>query len=326
MGIYMRWLLMLMLGLLSATICFGASAPNSGYAYITNQLEDTVSVIAIPSGEVVATIDVAANPAPISICGKTALVTSADAQQITLINLNTHETRQMTLGKGPFGVDCDAQTAYIGDWFTHQVYPLTLENASVQAPIAVGKAPSGVLLNAKSERLYVANRDDDTLSVLDLSTGKTLATLTTGDAPYGLVLNEQKNQLYVINVRSSDVTVIDTRQLKVIEQWPVGEWPYCGIINQDGSRLYVTNQEDATLSVLDTRDGKTLQTLEISEVPEGIDITEDQRYIVTVGWESGVIDIIDAATLERVRQQKAGKGSRSFGRFITTNIPPLEAQ
>ncbi len=315
-----------MLGLLPAAICLSApaplSAPPSGYAYITNQLDDSISVIAIPSGELISSIAVAPNPAPIAICGDTAIVTSADAHQITLINLKTLEARQMDFAKGPFGIDCDDQTAYIGDWFTHQVHPLALNDVKTQPSITVGHSPSGVLLNRGQQRLYVANRDDDTLSVIDISNQQVIATLATGDAPYGLALNPANNQLYVINVRSSDVTVIDTRQLKVIARWPVGEWPYCGIVNQDGSRLYVTNQEDATLSVLDTRTGKTLRTVAISEVPEGIDITADQRYIVTVGWESGTIDIIDAATLKLIRQQKAGKGSRSFGRFITA-IQPL---
>lgn len=319
----MNSVLWLMLSLFPAVV---VAAPISGYAYITNQLADSVSVITIPDGEVLATIAVASNPAPIALCGETAVITSADAHQITLMNLKTLKTEQFDFGQGPFGVDCDEHTAYIGDWFSHQVYSLDLGSRSGLMPVSVGHAPSGVLLNKASQQLYVANRDDDTLSVIDLKTRQVIATLTTGDAPYGLVLNPAKNQLYVINVRSSDVTVIDTLKLEVITHWSVGEWPYCGIVNQEGNRLYVTNQEDATLSVLDTSSGETLHTLEISEVPEGIDITPDQRYIVTVGWESGMIDIIDAETLQLVRQQKAGKGSRSFGRFITAVKPLMESE
>lgn len=313
-----------MLGMLPASIVMGVSVPVSGYAYITNQLADSVSVITIPGGELVTTIVVASNPAPIALCGETAVVTSADAHQITLINLKTLKTRIMDFGKGPFGVDCDERTAYIGDWFTHKVYPFALDLSSQVEPITVGHVPSGVLLDKARQRLYVANRDDDTLSVIDLSSGQLVKTLATGDAPYGLVLNPARNQLYVINVRSSDVTVINTQRLEVVTQWQVGEWPYCGVVTQDGSRLYVTNQEDATLSVLDTSSGKPVQTIEISEVPEGIDITPDQRYIVTVGWESGVIDIIDASTMRLVRRVKAGKGSRSFGHFITSVKPLME--
>lgn len=322
-------IVMLFVGLVFAPFALAVSTPISGYAYITNQLDDTVSVITIPGGELIASLTVSANPAAITICGTRAIVSSTDAHQITLIDLETHATQIIDFGDGPFGVDCDEDTAYIGDWFTHQVYSLALEDdiSKVKAmPIAVGKAPAGVLLNTQQQHLYVANRDDDTLSVVDLTSGNVIATLATGDAPYGLALNPVRNELYVINVRSSDVTVIDITELKVIAHWEVGEWPYCGIVNHDGSRLYVTNQEDATLSMLDTETGETLHTIEISEVPEGVDITPDQRFIVTVGWESGTIDIIDAATLKTVRQQKAGKGSRSFGRFITPTQPMVDAQ
>lgn len=322
----MNRVFVLLLGVFFATTCIGAALPISGYAYITNQLDSSISVIEIPGGKVTAKLETAPNPAPIAICGATAIATSADAHQITLINLITLETEQMDLGSGPFGIDCDQDTAYISDWFTHQVYPFDITKAQALPPLSVGHAPAGVLLNIAQQHLYVANRDDDTISVIDLQTRQDIATLPTGDAPYGLVLNPGLHHLYVINVRSSDVTVIDTRKLEVITQWPVGEWPYCGIVNQQGDLLYVTNQEDATLSVVDTQSGKTLQTIEISEVPEGIDITADQRYIVTVGWESGVIDIIDAQTLTLVRRQKSGKGARAFGRFITTIEPHPEMQ
>lgn len=88
-------------------------------------------------------------------------LTTAGSESVTVIDvvrlLKTVRTRQQ-----PFVNDLSASADY------------------VQARIPVGHNPRGVLLSPDGKRLYVANRLDDNLAVIDTSTDKVISTIDLG--------------------------------------------------------------------------------------------------------------------------------------------------
>ena len=71
-----------------------ATTPNGAFAYVTNALSDTVSVIAVATKQVVATIPVGTRPQDIAITpnGASAYVTNDDEQH-DLGDRSLHATR-----------------------------------------------------------------------------------------------------------------------------------------------------------------------------------------------------------------------------------------
>ncbi len=88
-------------------------------------------------------------------------LTTAGSESVTVIDLprllNTVRTRRQ-----PFVNDLSASADY------------------VQARIPVGHNPRGVLLSPDGKRLYVANRLDDNLAVIDTATNKVISTIDLG--------------------------------------------------------------------------------------------------------------------------------------------------
>ena len=54
-------------------------------------------------------------------------------------------------------------------------------------------------MNPTTNRIYVCNYGDKTVSVLDGSTNTVLATVPVGDGPAGIAVNPATNRVYVSN-------------------------------------------------------------------------------------------------------------------------------
>ena len=82
--------------------------------------------------------------------------------------------------------------------------------------IPVGRHPTALLVNATGTRLYVANSDADSVSVIDLSLDRVVETISVrlsekslpGSSPEGLALSADGATLYVANAHSNAVAVV----------------------------------------------------------------------------------------------------------------------
>jgi len=81
--------------------------------------------------------------------------------------------------------------------------------------VAVGRHPTAMLLNPEFTRLYVANSNDDSVSVIDTATDKEIERISVrlsedvppGNSPEGLALSG--DDLYVANSHSNSVAVVE---------------------------------------------------------------------------------------------------------------------
>ncbi|HEX6717085.1 MAG TPA: beta-propeller fold lactonase family protein [Pyrinomonadaceae bacterium] len=103
--------------------------------------------------------------------------------------------------------------AYVSCWSDGSVG--VVHQGKLVSRVAVGRHPTVMLLNAERTRLYVANSNDDSVSVIDTQTDKEIERINVrlsesvppGNSPEGLAL--RGNDLYVANAHSNSVAVID---------------------------------------------------------------------------------------------------------------------
>ena len=89
---------------------------------------------------------------------------------------------------------------------------MTAEPVSAQtvvATISVGDGPSGVAVNPDTDLVYVADQNDDTVSVIDGETNSVVATISVGSFPQGVAVNPDTNLVYVANSLDDTVSVIE---------------------------------------------------------------------------------------------------------------------
>ncbi len=83
--------------------------------------------------------------------------------------------------------------------------------------ITVGNSPHGIAVNEKTNGVYVANKDDDTVSVIDWTSNEVVETIEVGDAPESIDVNTVTNTIYVANKIDNTMSVINGADNAVVD-------------------------------------------------------------------------------------------------------------
>ena len=319
-------------------LCVSAAAHAAPFAYITNQGSHDVSVIDLASLQVVALVPVGRSPAGVVAASRTGrvFVSNPDSKTISVIDMRSQQVvATLAAGDGPVGIDASADGArvYAADWFANRLLVFdgrvaaamsgTADKQLPLASIAVGKAPAGVAASDRAGIVFVAERDDDSVALVDIDAGRVRLRTRVGSHPFALLFDAPRQRLYALNVQSDDVSVLNTAdpaRLDLIATVKVGKAPYGAALAANGSLLYVTNQHDDSVSVIDAASLTVVRTLPGFGYPEGVAAHGERVYVVN--WMNDEVSVLDARSGDALATVATGKNSRGFGAFIGAPTPP----
>ncbi len=164
---------------------------------------------------------------------------------------------------------------------------------TVVATVPVGDSPTAVDVNATTNRVYVTNSPDATVSVIDGATNTAVATVPVGGALWGVGVNATTNMVYVSSSNDNNVSVIDGATNAVVATVPVGTRPSGVGVSETTNMVYVTNSPDATVSVIDGATNAVVATVPVGAWPlaVGVNATTNMVYVLNnVGCNVSVID------------------------------------
>ncbi len=287
-------------------------------AYITNQGDNTVSVIDIQHNKVIETIKVGKAPVGVAVSAKLkrVFISNVESNDISVINsANNQVIESIALQGSPVGLAMapDHNMLYMADWFSDRIIAISTADYSQRREVMVAKAPAGLVVSADSNTLYVAARDSNEVAVIDTKSMTISKRIAVGTHPFGLSIN--KDILYVVNVYENTVSAINTKtwaQTKI----KVGEHPYCAVASSNNKTLYVTNTQDDTVSVVDIASQKTTALIDVGMTPEGISYDAASQQILVASWGENKVSVIDAHSNTLKGHIHTGDKSRAFGQFI----------
>jgi len=122
----------------------------------------------------------------------------------------------------------DGKTFYVADMNANGVYLLDGQAKGVTGFQPTGQGAHGLYVSRDSTRLYVTNRGEGSISVLDLATGKPVTKwrIPGGGSPDMGNLSVDGTQLWLAGRYNGVVYVIDTRDGHLIKKIPVGRGPH----------------------------------------------------------------------------------------------------
>lgn len=311
-----------LLALLCLTAAITLPRPAAaGEALVTVQGGNAVEVVDLAAGKVVQSIPVSGSPAGIALSPDrgTAYVTRPDLPGLAVIDAKARTlTATVKLPGGPLGIGVDpkAGTVYVADWYAQRIFVLRPEGGSLapDGEIAVGASPSGVAVTPDGTTLLVANREADTVSVVDVASRREVATIPVGHHPFGLVVDAAGARAYTANVTGDDVSVIDIAARREVGRVKTGERPYVVALAQ--GRGFVTDQYGNSVTAFDLDSLKVLRTIDVGDHPEGIGADAAGRFLYVANWGSNTLSVIDAAAMTVVREIPTGESPRAFGDFL----------
>lgn len=180
------------------------------------------------------------NHADFSVDGHTAVFSCEFAGRVAVVDVGTHRmlrtvdmpTRHTHMGPQDIRLAPDGSAYYIADCDASGVWVLDGGANQVQRFIATGACAHGLFFSRDATRLFVTNRSDGSISVLDAYTGAQIT----------------------------------------LWRLPGGGSPDMGNITADGSRLWVSGRYNNVVYVVSTTDGTLLHTVKVGNEPHGLTV------------------------------------------------------
>ena len=293
----------------------------------------------------------------------TLYVAECTASQVAAVDLATgHVKRKYPLPQPPGGlaISPDGARLYVtGAAPAGKVYVIDLGAGSVLNEIAVGHTPVSPVASSDSRFLYVCNRFSNTVSVIDLKSGKQDSVIRVLREPVDAALSPDGMRLVVANLLpvgpanvdyvSARVSIIDTARRKVL--WhvalPTGSTNVQGLcLSPDGRYAYAvhirghyrlaTIQLDRgwmnvnVLSVIDVARRSLVKTVVLDDSHRGaanpwdVACTEDGRHLVVTHAGTHEVSVIDRVALHEKLAASQGiyQNPEAVSPWQTALMPP----
>jgi YVTN family beta-propeller protein len=187
----------------------------------------------------------------------------------------------------------------------------------------VGTGPNGIAVDQQTGTVYVANQDDNTISVINAAACDTLVssgcgqiwpTVAVGAFPQSVAVDQATDTVYVANINGNTVSVINGAACNAAvtsgcsrtpPTVPVGTSPDGIAVNQATDTAYVANGGNNTVSVINGATcnaavtsgcGHTPPTISVGTGPDGITVNQatDTAYVANGG--DNTVSVINGAT------------------------------
>jgi len=190
--------------------------------------------------------------------------------------------------------------------------------------------------SAESEKIYVADEEANTVSVIDARALSRSAVVPVGRGPHNVQVSPDGKLAWVTNNgeepkewerehkgmakrehdamgNPGEVWAIDTAADKVVVQVRVGLHPAHVVLTPDGRFAYVTNGGESTVSVVDTQARRVAATIPVGASPHGIRLSPDGKEAYVANLKGGTVSVIDTEARREVAKIPVGRGPAQVG-------------
>jgi YVTN family beta-propeller protein len=290
-----------------------SACTEKNYALITNQGDDSLSIIDLKTLKVINSIETANKPLSVEMIGNSkAVIASTDGKSLEILNLKNFEfEKKINTNFTPLGMAFVAKknALYVTSWYESKIYIFDTNSWQEKGQINVNSTPSGITFNKKHNLIICVSRDENLMQII--KDDAVIKTVSVGQHPFGIT--SSGDFAYSVNVYSDDVTEVNLLDYTK-NNFKVGSHPYNAIVYKN--KIFVTNTQDDSVSIVDLMTKKIIQQLLTEEVPENLDINEDKKLLVVTNWGSNSVSIFNIDTYEHIKNLETGSESRSFGNFI----------
>lgn len=200
------------------------------------------------------------SPAGIDIndAAKMMYVVTKENNSLYVVNLqNKTVVNQYPLGAEAFTclLSADKKELYISLWGGDKILVYNTLSKKMTDSIAVGDNPNDICLSKTGKYLYVANANDNSVSVIDTRLRKVLETLNAalypdskpGSGTNSVALSKDEQTLYIANADNNCIALFDVSKPGFSQSKgfiPVGWYPTC--VRTIGNKIYVANGKGYT--------------------------------------------------------------------------------
>ena len=194
-------------------------------------------------------------------------------------------------------------------------------------------------------KLYVADEESNTVSVIDATSFKKIASIAVGLGPHNVQVAPDGKTTWVTNngepgnaaaqmpkasmparmlksmpkdehasmAGAGAIWAIDTTTDAVVAKVPVGKDPAHVVVAPDGRFAYVANGGDNSVSVVDIQALQVVATIAVGAGPHGMRLSPDGKEAWVANLKGGTVSVIDTGSRKLVDRIEVGHGPAQVG-------------
>ncbi|GMW00375.1 MAG: hypothetical protein AMXMBFR84_15120 [Candidatus Hydrogenedentota bacterium] len=172
-----------------------------------------------------------------------------------------------------------------------------------------GKISHMVLVSPDNERLYTANIESQTVSVIDRKSGELMKQIPCGKGVEGMAFTPDGKHLWAANQSGGSITIIDLATHEPIETFPCPGMPVRIKFTKDGTKALVPSwTEKGELIVIDVTTRTELKRIAVGPFAIGVELTPDEKRAFVGCEHLDGLHVIDMGKLEVEKVLKTGDG------------------
>lgn len=167
---------------------------------------------------------------------------------------------------------------------------------TVVATVTVGSKPRALLWDSLHDKVFVANYNSASVSVIDGASNQVTGNISVGANPYDLCLNTINGRIYVSNYGAGTVSVIDGATNQVLTTVSAGSFPQALCFNSTNNRVYVANYRNAQITVIDGTTNGIVTTIPVDSSPIALVYNPVYNKVYCANFARNNVTVIDGAT------------------------------
>jgi YVTN family beta-propeller protein len=252
--------------------------------------QKTLSLIALPSGDTIKTIDLGEYRAPHDVRwvdGSRVVVTVEGSQALLLVNVESGAIERVF--KTDAGVShmlalsTDRTRLYCSNMRDGSVSAFDFKTGQKIKDVKTGKECEGVGVTPDGRWVWAGNRAEDTISIIDTKTLEVTKRIPSPGFPYRVQFTPDGRWALIPHAQASSLVIADVAKQELVRSIPLGmtkvEKPStAGVFpHPDNRHAFVTVRNDNSMLVLDLVSGTTLARVEVQNSPDGVTYSPVQR-------------------------------------------------
>ena len=274
-------------------------SPDGKFAMVSNYGRrgnggNSLTLIDISSASVVKTIDLGEYSRPhgvewvdkdkvaVTVEGNQALiVVDVEQASVSKVIKTDQDVSHMV------ALDPARNRAYTTNMGSASLTVIDLESAKRLENIKTGKGAEGLTVSAREGHIWVTNRDEDTITVLDGNTLEPLKTFSSKGFPIRATATS-KGQVLVTRARAGDLVVYDAASFDEVRTVPFdinsmgsedrlfgdrfgdSSVPIGVVVDSDGERAFVAHANADVITEVDLANGDIVRLLHAGKEPDGM--------------------------------------------------------
>jgi YVTN family beta-propeller protein len=273
-----------------------AASPDGRTVVVTNYNKQgtgpqkALSVIALPSGDTIKTIDLGEYRAPHDVRWADAtrvVVTSEANQALLLVNVASGAIERVFRTEAGvshmLALSTDRTRLYCSNMRDGSVSAFDFQTGKKIKDVPTGRECEGVGVTPDGRWVWAGNRAEDTISIIDTRTLEVTRRLRSPGFPYRVQFTPDGKFALIPHAQASALVLGDVASQSIVKSIPLGltkvpDPSAAGVFpHPDNRHAFVTVRNDNSMLVLDLVSGETLARVPVQSSPDGVTYSPVQR-------------------------------------------------